>query len=165
MYTYETAVDSAGEQSETEPLLSAISHRPGRRPHRISHGSYGAVSSESPSKSHFIALNAPPPGSSSSSDGVPIRRQESILKVRAWSSARVGRALTCSRQLAGLIDDRAGEFEHFRKSEEELKKMKKAVRAFYVEQNEILVRFGLDGLGARSLLTCDSLTGRIRRGR
>jgi len=131
--------DSAGEQSESEPLLSSIS-RPGRRPHRLSNGSYGATSLDSPVKNH-LALHGVP-----QIEGETIHRQESVLKVssRILSRRRLAAdfARRCSlalAQLAGLIDDRGGEFEKFRKTDEELKKMKKGVRAFYDEQNEILV--------------------------
>ena len=69
-----------------------------------------------------------------------MRRQESILKVSDCPRKRSLSADPRRRaQLVGLINDRGGEFEHFRKSDEELKKMKKSVRAFYIEQNEILV--------------------------
>jgi len=40
-----------------------------------------------------------------------------------------------------LIDDRAGEFEKYRVPENELKKMKKGLRRFYENQNEILDGF------------------------
>ncbi|GAA5904655.1 cation diffusion facilitator family transporter [Sporobolomyces salmoneus] len=53
----------------------------------------------------------------------PLQRQESVLKV------------------AGLIDDRAGEFEKYRVSDEALKKMSKGLRKFYEAQNEILDGF------------------------
>ncbi|ORY66963.1 hypothetical protein BCR35DRAFT_282805 [Leucosporidium creatinivorum] len=111
--------ESAGEQSESEPLLSSLSRNPSRRPHRLSNGSYGATSLDSPVKANHLALHGVPP----MEGGETIHRQESVLK------------------LAGLIDDRGGEFEKFRKSDEELKKMKKSVRAFYIEQNEILDGF------------------------
>ncbi|GAA6064571.1 hypothetical protein JCM10212_006196 [Sporobolomyces blumeae] len=55
--------------------------------------------------------------------GRPLQRQESVLKV------------------AGLIDDRAGEFEKYRVSEEDLGRMSKSVRRFYERQNEILDGF------------------------
>lgn len=38
-----------------------------------------------------------------------------------------------------MIDDKSGVFEKYRKSEEEMKGMKKKIRQFYEEQNEILV--------------------------
>jgi hypothetical protein len=45
-------------------------------------------------------------------------------------------------QLTGLIDDRGGEFEQYRRSDAELKGIKnKRVRQFYENQNEILVCF------------------------
>ncbi|KAM0746582.1 hypothetical protein T439DRAFT_360269 [Meredithblackwellia eburnea MCA 4105] len=44
-------------------------------------------------------------------------------------------------QLQGMIDDKAGCFEKFRKSEEELKGLKSNVREFYETQNEILDGF------------------------
>ncbi|GAA6023937.1 hypothetical protein JCM11491_000295 [Sporobolomyces phaffii] len=56
-------------------------------------------------------------------EGRPLQRQESVLKV------------------AGLIDDRAGEFEKFRVSDEALRKMSKGLRKFYEAQNEILDGF------------------------
>ncbi|GAA5977660.1 hypothetical protein JCM5350_002309 [Sporobolomyces pararoseus] len=56
-------------------------------------------------------------------EGRPLQRQESVLKV------------------AGLIDDRAGEFEKFRVSDEALGKMSKGLRKFYEAQNEILDGF------------------------
>ena len=54
--------------------------------------------------------------------GAAIKRQESILRV------------------AGLIDDRSGEYEQYRKSDKELSKMSKKLRRFYEKQNETLVR-------------------------
>lgn len=54
--------------------------------------------------------------------GAAIKRQESILRV------------------AGLIDDRSGEYEQYRKSDKELANMSKKVRKFYEKQNETLVR-------------------------
>ncbi|GAA5890932.1 hypothetical protein JCM16303_004798, partial [Sporobolomyces ruberrimus] len=56
-------------------------------------------------------------------EGRPLLRQESVLKV------------------AGLIDDRAGEFEKYRVSSEALKRMSKGLRKFYEGQNEILDGF------------------------
>lgn len=45
-------------------------------------------------------------------------------------------------RMAGLVDDRAGHFEKFRKSEEELKRIKnKKVVEFYKKQNCILDDF------------------------
>lgn len=61
--------ESAGEQSESEPLI-----RRGRA-HRLSNGSYGAASIDSPKASHLALYGVPP------TEGEPIRRQESILKV------------------------------------------------------------------------------------
>ncbi|GAA5878521.1 hypothetical protein JCM3774_000096 [Rhodotorula dairenensis] len=55
--------------------------------------------------------------------GATIKRQESILRV------------------AGLIDDRSGEYEKFRKSDKELDKMSKKLRKFYEKQNETLDAF------------------------
>lgn len=54
--------------------------------------------------------------------GATIKRQESILRV------------------AGLIDDRSGEYEKYRKSDKDLDKMSKKLRKFYEKQNETLVR-------------------------
>lgn len=61
-------------------------------------------------------------GATHDGDGATLKRSESILRV------------------AGLIDDRSGEYEQFRKSDAELAKMSKKVRKFYQRQNETLVR-------------------------
>ncbi|GAA5987064.1 hypothetical protein JCM10908_001011 [Rhodotorula pacifica] len=55
--------------------------------------------------------------------GAALKRQESILRI------------------AGLIDDRSGEFETYRKSDKELAKMSKKLRKFYEKQNETLDAF------------------------
>lgn len=57
------------------------------------------------------------------SRGRPLERQESVLKV------------------AGLIDDRAGEFEKYRVSDDRLAHMSKRLRKFYSHQNDILDGF------------------------
>ena len=59
--------------------------------------------------------------------GAAIKRQESILRV------------------AGLIDDRSGEYEQYRKSGKELAKMSNKLRKFYEKQNETLVRLSSRG--------------------
>lgn len=48
---------------------------------------------------------------------------------------------TTHTQIAGLIDDRAGEYERFRKSDDELKRLPKKVRRFYEAQNAQLDQF------------------------
>lgn len=73
--------ESAGEQSESEPLLSSIS-RPGRRPHRLSNGSYGSTSINSPGQTNHLILQGVPPV-----EGETIHRQESVLKVSSWPSS------------------------------------------------------------------------------
>lgn len=65
--------------------------------------------------------NHAPASSTHDVAGAALKRSESILRV------------------AGLIDDRMGEYERFRKSDEELAKMSKKVRKFYQRQNETLV--------------------------
>ncbi|GAA6042522.1 hypothetical protein JCM8097_004644 [Rhodosporidiobolus ruineniae] len=62
-------------------------------------------------------------GATSEDGGAVLSRQESVLR------------------LAGLIDDRGGEYEKFRKSPDELKKLPKRVRRFYERQNEQLDGF------------------------
>ncbi|GAA5988015.1 hypothetical protein JCM11641_002130 [Rhodosporidiobolus odoratus] len=66
----------------------------------------------------FLLLNE-----SGGAAGAPLSRQESVLR------------------LAGLIDNRAGEYERFRKSPEQLKAMPKKLRKFYERQNEQLDGF------------------------
>lgn len=44
-------------------------------------------------------------------------------------------------KLSGLIDDRGGEFERYRVTDVEMKKMSRPVRKFYQDQNEILDSF------------------------
>ena len=103
--------------TERAPLLAnghgSSTHRstPKRRLTLPSNG-YGSLAAAP----GFVALNE-------DGAGAAIKRTESVLRV------------------AGLIDDRAGEFEHFRKSDAELRRMSKRVRAFYVRQNEMLDQF------------------------
>ncbi|GAA5928289.1 hypothetical protein JCM1841_001765 [Sporobolomyces salmonicolor] len=107
---------------ESEPLLSSSSSsyatiRPQaqgrtRRKHTLSGGNYGALA------------QTPAPGVVAWNEaGGPLKRRESVLRV------------------AGLIDDRAGEYERFRKSPEELRKLPKKIRRFYEAQNETLDAF------------------------
>ncbi|GAA5923810.1 hypothetical protein JCM3775_000515 [Rhodotorula graminis] len=111
----EAALDSP--TAERAPLL-ANGHGP--NPHRstpkrrltLPSNGYGSLTAAP----GFVALNE-------DGGGAAIKRTESVLRV------------------AGLIDDRAGEFEHFRKSDDELKRMSKKVRDFYVQQNETLDQF------------------------
>ncbi|KAK4057955.1 hypothetical protein OIO90_001174 [Microbotryomycetes sp. JL221] len=115
------------EPNETQPLLngslnnSSTFSRIGatKRTHRLSGANLAQYGSalDSPLKGPFLPLNA------AVDEGRPLQRTNSILRV------------------AGLIDDRAGEFEKYRKSDEELRKMNKKIRLFYERQNEILDGF------------------------
>ncbi|GAA5917853.1 hypothetical protein JCM6882_001715 [Rhodosporidiobolus microsporus] len=101
---------------ETDSLLSSSKRTGSGRRLTLSSvarpNGYGGVG-DSP-RAGFLALNEA---------GAPLKRQESVLR------------------LAGLIDDRAGEYERFRKSPEELRKMNRKVRRFYERQNEQLDGF------------------------
>lgn len=76
---------------------------------------YGSNGTGSP---HYIQLNEQQQARLASG-----QRSESILK------------------LSGLINDHSGEYESFRKSDEEMKGMKRSVRQFYEHQNSILDGF------------------------
>ncbi|KAL7410983.1 hypothetical protein BDY24DRAFT_398258 [Mrakia frigida] len=68
------------------------------------------------------------------SPNTPVRR---LMAVR-----RLSHMLDSGGEGVGMIDDRSGEWESFRKTEVELKEIKNAeVRAFYEHQNEILDRY------------------------
>ncbi|KAM0788851.1 hypothetical protein ACM66B_002936 [Microbotryomycetes sp. NB124-2] len=126
VYEPEPTFDDDVQTGETQPLLNgsidnnSSFQRLGatKRNHRLSGANlaqYGSL--DSPSKGHFLPLNA------AAEEGRPLQRTNSILRV------------------AGLIDDRSGELERFRKTDEELRKMKKKTRKFYEQQNEILDGF------------------------
>ncbi|GAA5927434.1 cation diffusion facilitator family transporter [Sporobolomyces koalae] len=121
--------DSDTEAEESDGLLSS-SHSSahfkvtrGRRPkrkHTLSMSSkrnYGTIDDHLDSPRALIGENG------HDGEGRPLQRQESVLKV------------------AGLIDDRAGEFERFRVPQDQLKTMSKGLRKFYEAQNEILDGF------------------------
>lgn len=128
---------------ETDALLSGDrrSRSQQKRRHSLQtgqHSSYGATSNgqngDAGGSGLFLTLNE--------SAGAPLHRQESVLRVRPKLLPQPMPMLTlCGPQLAGLIDDRAGEFERFRKSDAELKAMRKPLRKFYQKQNETLDAF------------------------
>ncbi|BGP15106.1 hypothetical protein JCM10213_006562 [Rhodosporidiobolus nylandii] len=107
----EAALESSG--TETEALLSSAASAKGTPRRRLSlrENGYGATIDARTGQARFLE------------DGAPLQRQESVLR------------------LAGLIDDRAGEFERFRKSPEELQKLPKRIRRFYERQNDQLDGF------------------------
>lgn len=108
----ESALESTGGESENDALLANGRGRRDtpKRRRTLPQNGYGTLGSP---HGNYLTLNE---------GGAPFKRTESILR------------------LTGLIDDRAGEYEKFRKSDEELKKMPKKVRKFYERQNEQLVR-------------------------
>ncbi|GAA5886672.1 hypothetical protein JCM5296_005366 [Sporobolomyces johnsonii] len=113
-----TEADATETDGEAEPLLSSSSSshatiRPRGKPRR-KHTLSGGTYGALTQASGVVVLNE---------EGGPLRRQESVLRV------------------AGLIDDRSGEYERFRKSPEELKKLSSKIRRFYEAQNETLDAF------------------------
>ncbi|BGO90840.1 hypothetical protein NBRC10512_005208 [Rhodotorula toruloides] len=108
----ESALESTGGESENDALLANGRSARGTPKRRRTLPQNGYGTLGSP-HGNYLTLN----------EGAPFKRTESILR------------------LTGLIDDRAGEYEKFRKSDEELKKMPKKVRKFYERQNEQLDAF------------------------
>ncbi|GAA5878251.1 hypothetical protein JCM8547_007540 [Rhodosporidiobolus lusitaniae] len=100
---------------ETDALLDSRGRNGSKRKLSLTgrQNGYGATEG-SPGGGLFLTLNE---------GGATLSREESVLR------------------LAGLIDDRAGEYEKFRKSPEQLKQMRKPVRRFYERQNEQLDQF------------------------
>jgi hypothetical protein len=133
--------EEAAVGAETDSLLSSRegrSRHQQKRRHSLQAGqNYGAMAgSEHNGSGLHLTLHE-------ESGGAILQRQESVLRVRRAFSPLSSIPLTCaeSPQLAGLIDDRAGEYERFRKSPEQLKAMRKPLRKFYTRQNETLDAF------------------------
>ena len=128
----ETAIDST---EETAPLLADT---PTRRPSRIGSIYGSSHHSNSFSAPHFINIDGQEseltstPGTPSGSHSHTYENGITALGSRDKKSESI-------LKLSGLIDDRGGEFERFRMSEEDMKGMSKAVVLFYRNQNEILV--------------------------
>ncbi|GAA5822136.1 hypothetical protein JCM3770_000420 [Rhodotorula araucariae] len=96
---------------EDAPLLHHTGRGTPKRRLTLQGNGYGALTASN----GFLALNE--------GEGAPLKRAESVLRI------------------AGLIDDRAGEYERYRKSDEELKGMPKKLRRFYEAQNAQLDQF------------------------
>ncbi|EGU12917.1 putative Cation diffusion facilitator [Rhodotorula toruloides ATCC 204091] len=103
----ESALESTGGESENDALLANGRSARGTPKRRRTLPQNGYGTLGSP-HGNYLTLN----------EGAPFKRTESILR------------------LTGLIDDRAGEYEKFRKSDEELKKMPK--KDAFIEVDEIL---------------------------
>ncbi|KAL7338955.1 putative cation diffusion facilitator [Rhodotorula toruloides] len=103
----ESALESTGGESENDALLANGRSARGTPKRRRTLPQNGYGTLGSP-HGNYLTLN----------EGAPFKRTESILR------------------LTGLIDDRAGEYEKFRKTDEELKKMPK--KDAFIEVDEIL---------------------------
>lgn len=133
------------EQTEgADERTALLPDTPVRRPARIGslYNIANGQSSNGQGSPHYLTLNQEQERLRHEEDEG--RRSESILK------------------LSGLIDDRGGEFERFRMSEEDMKGMSRKVKEFYRHQNTILVSpIVSDDRGC----TADASAGRIPRGR
>ncbi|GAA6014909.1 hypothetical protein JCM10207_002221 [Rhodosporidiobolus poonsookiae] len=117
------------------------------------HSSSRRYSNDSPS-SHYLVLQDVDEEAALESSGetdsllgrTHSRRRLTVNGQNGYGTADVEPGALLARQesalrLAGLIDDRAGEYEKFRKTPEELKAMPRKLRKFYERQNETLDQF------------------------
>lgn len=131
----EAAIDST---DETTPFLPGT---PTRRTSRIE-SIYGATHhshSNSFSAPHFINIEGQTSELTSSTPGTPSGSHSHTYEHGITPLGAKDKKSESILKLSGLIDDRGGEFERFRMSEEAMKGMSKAVVEFYRNQNSILV--------------------------